>query len=450
MKNLFKPILKMPIKYKISIIVILILATSIFLLANFLFKDERAILLDEMGKKGNLILQNLSRAGWEAIINSNKTVTSDVFGEILNDNSVLYAIVFNKKVKVFDSVNISENFNILEIQNDLIKYNSYVKDKSYNNKKIIEMARPIILNANNKKIIIGYSVIGVSEEPVKHAIAVARRKVIYLSLIFLIIGIVVSFIFASTITAPIKKIVTVMKRVGAGNLEERVNISLQDEIGLLANSFNEMIRHLKEKLLMSKFVSKDTIEMIQKKDNVNIELGGAKKEVTLLFSDIRGFTSFSENHSPEEVINMLNKYLSFQAEIINDNNGAVDKFVGDEVVGVFKGESSFLNAVKCAMKIQQKILEENKKSNDNIHIGIGINFGEVVIGNMGSKDRMDYTVIGDNVNIAARLCDVAKPDQILISESVYKKINSSVKIVSSSEISVKGKSERLLVYAIGY
>ena len=170
------------------------------------------------------------------------------------------------------------------------------------------------------------------------------------------------------------------KKSGKGDLNQRVKIKVKDEIGKLANSFNDMIQHLKEKLMMSKYVSKSTIEMIAQKEDDKLELGGVRKEVTLLFSDIRGFTSYFEEHSPEEVINMLNKYLSFQTEIIDAHKGSVDKFMGDEVVAVFEGKDSSINAVKSAIEIQKRVQKENEKFNDNIHIGIGTNTGEVEYG----------------------------------------------------------------------
>ncbi len=448
MDKLLNPVLRLPLKYKISIIITFILSIVILLLASILFDKERNILIQEMEKRGHLILKNLTQAGWEAIINDNKTVTSDVFNEILKDKSVMYAIILNKHKKIFDKAGILEESNTLFTDIDFSK--SYVVERRYNGTEIIEMGKPILLITRNKKVLLGYAIVGISKESVIKAINKAKRNVFYLAVIFIIAGIVISFIFASTITAPINKIVKVMEKVGKGDLNQRVIISAKDEIGILADSFNKMIKHLKEKLLMSKYISKNTIEMISHNDVNAVELGGQRKEVTLLFSDIRGFTSYSESHSPEEVINMLNKYLSFQAEIINKNNGAVDKFVGDEVVGVFQGKNMVLDAVKCAIAIQKKIKEENIKSNDNIHIGIGINTGEVVMGNMGSKNRMDYTVIGDNVNLAARLCSAAEGGEILITDSVYQRIKNKIKVKNPRNIKVKGKSAPVKVYAVDY
>lgn len=448
--------LKLPIKYKISIIVILILTISLLLLSSLLFENEKEILVEEMQKRGRVILHNLVQAGWEAIINDNRAVTGDVISELMQNRekyNILYCIVLDKKNRVFDHSNPDE---IGKIYDD--EYSQQLKDitevvsteRIYEGKEIIDMSAPIFIVTKTKKVKIGTARIGISKEVLQKAVRGARLRTIILTFIFIIAGIIISFLFAETITSPIRKIVSVMEKVGQGDLHQKVVIGLKDEIGKLASSFNEMIRHLREKLLMQKFVSKSTVEMISQKEDTTLELGGKRKKVTMFFSDIRGFTSYSETRAPENVISMLNSYLSFQADIIHKYNGAVDKFVGDEVMAIFEGKNMVEDAIKTAIEIQQRVKKENKNRDEDIHIGIGIHTGEVVMGNMGSKDRMDYTVIGDNVNVAARLCDVAKPDQILVTESTLGSVKDKFQLGKKYKINVKGKSEPLIVYEIVY
>ncbi len=454
MLKFFKKIfLKLPIRYKISIIMILLVASSIILISRILYVKEKAIILEEMKKRGNIISKNLANAGFEAIVNKDKLVSSDVITEIMKDKSIVYCTILNQANRIIDS-SVLKHINRYYVD----KYSKQLKtieDLSYFNityedKDVLDVVRPIVVEYKDKRIKKGYVRVGMDWEAIDQEINKAMWSILILALFFLIITVTISLYFAKSITDPILKIVSVMEKVGKGDLEQRVEISLIDEIGKLANTFNEMIRHLQEKLMMSKYMSKSTIDMISKKDDGKLELGGKRKHVTLFFSDIRGFTAYSETKTPEEVISMLNKYLRIQADIIDKNKGSIDKFVGDEVVAVFEGSSMVENAIKSSILIQNKITDLNKASKDRIAIGIGINTGEVVMGNMGSEKRMDYTVIGDNVNTASRLCSNARPTQIIVSESGYLLAKKKFKFKGPLALTVKGKKDALRVYEVIY
>jgi len=446
-----KLLLKLPIRYKITFIMILLLASSIILISKILFDKEKIMLLKEVKKRGSLLSKNLASAGFETIISRDKLISSTTISEIMEDKGIIYCMIINNKNIVLDS-SISEMINRRlkdEYSTKLSKLNQIKYFHiTHKGKSVLDTVRPIFIEYRNRKIKKGYVRVGMDWDMIRAEIRKAMIYTYALATAFLVIGIIISVYFAGTITNPILKIVRVMDKVGQGDLNQKVEISLIDEIGKLANAFNDMIRHLREKLMMSKYVSKSTIKMISNKDDTKLELGGERKKVTLLFSDIRGFTSYSETRTPEQVITMLNEYLRVQAEIIARNNGSIDKFVGDEIVAVYEGKNMVADAIKTAVEIQKTIENLNRKSKTNIAVGIGINTGEVVMGNMGSADRMDYTVIGDNVNTAARLCAHAEPKQILVSEQT--KNLAKVKFHNPFEITVKGKKEPLKVYAVLY
>ena len=221
-----------------------------------------------------------------------------------------------------------------------------------------------------------------------------------------------------TVLQPLDIIGAVADKVKEGDLSVNAAVQSGDEIGILAKRINDMIQGLRERMHLTKFVSDDTLSAVQKADLKGVELGGKRKEATVLFSDIRGFTSYSETVDPEDVIDMLNTYLNRQAEIVKEFDGDIDKFVGDELMAIFIGDDMAKNAVNCSVAIQKAMTEINQKAGGNIGVGIGINTGLMVMGAMGSKDRMDYTVIGDNVNLGARLCSAAKAGEIILAKSV--------------------------------
>jgi len=229
-------------------------------------------------------------------------------------------------------------------------------------------------------------------------------------------------------------------------LRRLVAVQSDDEIGHLTSAFNNMILSLREKLLMEKYLSQPTVASIKEhRDVTQLKLGGERKYVTALFSDARGFTSLSEKMSPEDVVRLMNVYLNLQAQVIHQFGGTIDKFVGDEVMAIFEGRGNEINAVRAAMEIQSYSRELNAArtaaGEKTISIGIGLNSGEVVMGNMGSEDHMDYTVIGDNINIAARMCGIAQPGQVLASKSIADAIGEDATMLDMHPVMVKGKDQ---------
>ncbi|MGG1518347.1 adenylate/guanylate cyclase domain-containing protein [Paenibacillus oryzisoli] len=208
--------------------------------------------------------------------------------------------------------------------------------------------------------------------------------------------------------------------------------------------------------IFGRFVSKSVVdELLQSGEDV--KLGGSRKDITLIFVDIRGFTPMSERLEPEQVIQVLNEYLDVCTKAIFKFNGTLDKFIGDGVMAMFGAPIEFDNhpemAVRAAieMKSQANILEQKLIDTYGIGVkfGLGINSGPAVVGNIGSEGlRLDYTAIGDTVNLSARLESNAKPGQILISEQTYERVKDKFNIVSIGEIKVKGKEKPVAVYEV--
>lgn len=232
------------------------------------------------------------------------------------------------------------------------------------------------------------------------------------------------------ITKPITHLAAVTEKVAEGNLEEitipeEANKKTKDEIYSLYHSFFEMVKGLREKEkvkgVLNKVVSQEIAEEALKG---NIQLGGEEKNVTVMFADIRGFTKMTEKMNPKEVIQFVNKCMTKVSEKIDKYEGVIDKYVGDEVMALFgapiEKKESAIHAIESGLEtievLKQWNEERKKDSLPEIAMGIGIHTGNVVAGNMGAENRLNYTVLGANVNLAARICSQAKGMQILISE----------------------------------
>lgn len=274
----------------------------------------------------------------------------------------------------------------------------------------------------------------------------ARNNIIIAAAIFigmvLLLFVVLTGFLRRDIINPVTRIGQVCQAVTGGNFHEKVQIASRDEVGQLGETINLMVDGLYERYELSKFVSSSTIAAIS--DHAE---NGVKTEITLFFSDIRGFTSFSEKLEPEAVVDHLNKILSIQTEIIQQHGGDIDKYVGDEIVALFFGEQKEANACRCALDIQ-RYLTSHQEQLAGLSVGVGINTGEVILGMIGSEKRADYTVIGDHVNFASRLCSKAKRGAIIISDHTYQRVRQTAKVAGPYDIRVKGKERAHQVYAL--
>jgi adenylate cyclase len=261
-----------------------------------------------------------------------------------------------------------------------------------------------------------------------------------------------AILFALRISQPILRIDRVANRVAQGDFQARVEgVRSRDEIGDLATRINEMIVGLNERFQLAKFVSGGTLAAIRLSDHRGVSLGGERRPATMLFCDIRGYTAFAEQREPETVVESLNFYFQHLADVVTRHRGDIDKFVGDQIVAVFLGQDMVADAVRCAAEMQRVMAALRADRPDwDLAIGIGISSGEVVVGAMGSKERMDFTVLGDHVNLAARLCSQAGRGQTLLAEPVQRAIagNDEFTTVRLEPIAVKGKSERVAVYEL--
>jgi adenylate cyclase len=244
-----------------------------------------------------------------------------------------------------------------------------------------------------------------------------------------------------------------------------VNISVSP----LMNDLNEPIGSVvamedlsnidKLKSTFKKYVSKQIVDQLLENDEM-LNLGGQEQDATILFSDIRGFTSMSETMAPNEVVETLNDYFNLMIEIIFKYNGTLDKIIGDALMVIYGAPNATLqdteNAVLTAIEMQEKLIQFNQDRIINlkqpIKIGIGINRGKVISGNIGSKQQMNFTVIGDSVNLASRLCSIAASDEIIVSDAVWKKVKhlKSFKSKKLNPVKVKGKVKPIEIKEILY
>jgi adenylate cyclase len=308
-----------------------------------------------------------------------------------------------------------------------------------------------------------------SEVPYRRAVD-ARNKLYqrtgFLGGAFLFLALGFGFLLARNVTRPVQALAGAAEKVMRGDLKVRLPIRKgplhSDEIHSFSETFNEMVDGLEErdrvKTAFNKFHSKEVVDQLLSGE---LKLGGERKEAVVFFSDIRSFTAMSEKLPADQLVSLLNRYMSRMVEIILRNGGIVDKYVGDAIMAVWGAPISKPDdaerAVRACIEMRQALVELNAEFERDglptIRIGMGLNDGEMIAGNIGSDERMEYTVIGDAVNTASRVESITKElgTDLLITESVLKLVGEKFTTEKATEIKVKGKTDELKVFRVtGY
>lgn len=285
-----------------------------------------------------------------------------------------------------------------------------------------------------------------------------NQRLLWLFVIGVLIAGVIALWLAQNLSQPVAALARRVERIARGDYAQVMSSTRRDELGQLAGSVNEMARGLADRErvrdLLGKVVSKEIAsELLSGK----VELGGEERQVTVLFSDIRNFTTLCEQLPATQIVGLLNRYLSRMSEVIESQGGVVDKYIGDAVMALFGAPVARADAATAAVRAaiaMQEALRELHALHDaeglpRLATGIGIHTGPVVAGNLGSTHRMNYTVIGDAVNLASRLQGLTREyDSAIIVSAATAAVAPGFAYRPLGEVRVKGKSELILIYGL--
>ena len=368
---------------------------------------------------------------------------------IVNENG---EIIAHPEVDlVIDAVNLSE----LKVVEDMFKQKVSSGQIRYNN----DSGETIL--GSFKKIPTGRLgiITEVNENVAFEQIYIIQRRNIYLMIMVLSLAVLIVYFFSKSVTYPVRNLVIATKMIENGQFSINLKAKAKDEIGVLTNAFVDMGKGLEEKERMKdafgRFVNQEIAEMAMKNE---IQLGGEIKQATIFFSDIRSFTAISEKLTPSEVVEFLNDYMTLMVECVNESHGFVDKYIGDAIMAVWGTPISHgndtENAINGALKMRTALMRFNlDRGSDKkpiIRIGCGLNTGDVLAGQIGSTERMEYTVIGDAVNLASRIEALNKPmgTDLLISQNTAEAVEGIYDLVPMNKIKVKGKTDPQQIYAV--
>jgi len=450
--------LRIPIWLQLAVAITLIVAVTSFLL-NLVFIDyQKERLFSQTVKIGMVTLKYFETTVQIPLLEDNIPELNTLIKDVAQVEGLVYAIVVgpDHEIKAHsDNSKIGASMETLlpsgkraQVEDD-IRYFDYITPAG---EHVLNLSQPIVFK--NKRL--GEVHVGVSLDFIKAGIYRASLFLFIITLLVFVLGIAVALFFGIRFSRPISKLVHATREVANGNFQYTIQLNRKDELGNLADAFNHMSRELWIKSLMQKsfvkYVGKHVFDMIMKNPE-DTWLKGKTSHATILFADIRGFTNYSESRPPKNIINDLNEYFQIAGQTIMTYHGYIDKFIGDAVMGVFgvpiEHPDHILNAVRAALKMQRVFRHRQDHRNALLSsVGIGIHTGEVVSGNIGSAVKMEYTVVGDSVNVASHICNLAGPGEVFISQEIYDSIRKTIEVERMPSRRLKGKSMPTAIFKV--
>lgn len=443
--------LGMPIWLRLSIMMALIVSITIGALSYIFLDRQEQQLYAQTVRLGKMTLNYFTYNAKLALIEDDVLSLNALIKEASSSEGLVYAFIKDTDGVVMAHTDISQiGSPAAKFENAGLTYKegavTLIKYISADGGKILNLSS--LVTYQDKPL--GEVNVGVSLDFIEEQTSKQKRSILIISL-FIVFGCIAAAVLISRgFTKPISQLVIATREIGRGNFSYEVHLNRRDELGMLASDFNYMARELRMKSLMQetfgRYVSTEVLDMIMANPE-DTWLKGTRNTASVLFTDIRGFTAYSEVNEPEQVVEDLNEYFSIVTTVILDHGGYVDKFIGDAVLGVFgvpmARPDHVKRSVSAAIDIQKRLNEAAAKGQNELlkRVGIGINAGVVVSGNLGSQTKMEYSIIGDTVNLASRLNAFAQGGDVVVSQSVREGVPQDFKFEQMPSQKVKGKAE---------
>ncbi|MCF6235406.1 MAG: adenylate/guanylate cyclase domain-containing protein [Gammaproteobacteria bacterium] len=418
---------RFPIAYKLALVFTLLITAGMVLLGLFIVQDQNRLLEQQMHDFGTTITEQLAKNVKEHLLSGDKLSLATTAKHLVNHSSILGVAIYSDEGKPETREGATLDEIVLATTNNSVtklNWRSSVEEGAPPT-ELVSFFTPLV----TRNVTVGYALVTFDRSFMNSAQLKTLNTVIGATILLVLLGIIISILLGRRLAQPIAKLTEASKSISEGNYSFRFTEKRRDELGTLMLAMNAMTEDLAKKEKAESTLSRYISPKIAKEVLDEMEpakLGGAKVYASVVFADIVGFTRMSEHMQPEEVNSMLNEYFNYITKAAHAYSGHVDKFMGDCAMLVFgvpgHDEQHCFHAVACAVLIQ-KFFETLNQSRDKqgltpVQFSIGINSGEMLAGNMGSIDRMDYTVIGDTVNTASKLCSAAEPGEILIPENI--------------------------------
>jgi adenylate cyclase len=442
-----------PLRLKLALLTSVLLVAGIGTVSFIVLERSRGALEAEAQKRAMSIARNLARNARVPVLEQDDVVLASLLAAVSQEGEVIVARILDRDGHRIAASRDGENPAQVRLTQE--RRQAAVRDGN----ELVAAARLSFrdVDLGEAQLVIDLDAL------ISPVVTRAQRDILLASGGLLIVGLVLAFATSARVTRPLQRLRIATQALAAGDLSARVEPRTRDEVGDLTRAFNAMGQSLTQKRRVEtafrRYVSDHVLrQVLDQPDAVSVE--GEMREVTLLFVDVRRFTSLSEGLRPEGVVRFLNDAFELITSRLLDHGGTVDKYAGDAVMAYFGAPIQTVDhaerAVAAAISIQRSVRERNEKlearADRGIHLGVGISIhtGSVVVGNIGSERKMDYTVIGDAVNVTSRLEKLAEEGSILITRRVAERVGRLVTLEGRGVQHLEGREQPVTIYEVLY
>ncbi|MGH7289601.1 MAG: adenylate/guanylate cyclase domain-containing protein [Myxococcota bacterium] len=442
-----------PLRFKLALLSSVLLVAAIGTISLVVLELSAQALAAEAGKRAIVLAQQLARNAREPLLLEDDLRLSQLLETIANESEVTGARVLDKSGRVIASLRKDEP----DLRERMASQQALTTTPFGG--KLVVAAR-----MTYREVDIGEAQVVLDVEAVTgRVIKAARRRVLYAAGILLGVGLLIAFVVSGMVSRPLRRLRLAVNALTAGDLSARVEPSSRDEIGVLTRAFNEMSQSLGEKRRIEtafrRYVSDHVLrEVVDSPESIHLK--GELREVTVIYLDIRMFTRLTVAIGAERIVAFLNECFDLITGRLLEHGATVDKYIGDAILAYLgapiETDDHAQRAVAAAIAVQRAIHERNRRCEESgqpfvrLEVGIGIHTGPVVVGNIGSELKMDYTAIGEPVNVANRLQSLAGPGQIKITSEVRERLGLLVDVKAEGPRMLEGVDHPIEVFEVLY
>ncbi len=460
-----------PFAHKLALSMIALIVSGMLILGGMVIHDQNKLLEKQMHSYAKILIHQLSASATEGFLTSD-TLDLDVLVKNIAQHSEILGIAFYSDEKQARSshgliptvLNFPKSVNEISTLAWLPSPSDAEISKPINQTFIFSSNLPYLSyigSVNYQEVTIGYVLLTFDQSLFIQARNKTLYTIIFTTIVLMALSVIFAIMLGERLSRPINELVSASKAISKGDYKFRFNERRNDEFGLLMKSLNIMADGLLHKESVEKAFSRYLSPTVAQEILGNLEsidLGGEQVEASVLFVDIIGFTELSQTMEPEKTNQLLNHYFSYLSQAAGIYGGHVDKFMGDCIMLVFgvpnKDEHHSYQAISCALLIQKIISNINSKRISQkmtpVNFHIAANSGLVLAGNMGSTQRMEYTVIGDAVNLASRIASHAKDNEVIIPETMlaYRGVKEYFELERKDSIKIRGHEKEVILYRV--
>lgn len=439
-----------PVAWKLGLSISIMILLGMAVLGSLIMNSQLDRMQNQADQFGSTLAQQLADTIREPLLAEDHFSLNIILGNLMQSDSLRGAALFDRHGKLLEQAGTLPQDILPTAGGSLLRWRS-------GSEMLTTYFAPVQVN----DLTAGHAAVSVSRAPIDAARQEARKAILTATLIMSAIAIIVSFLVSRRLSQPIHDLLEAASELRNGNLEFRLNDRRNDEIGQLVEAYHNMASGLLEKNQVEKVLSRFVSPTVAKKmmaDLKQVSLGGREVEATVVFADIVGFTRLSESIAPDAVAELLNAYFDAISMASTFYRGTIDKYMGDCAMIVFgvpedDAEHAY-HGLCCAVMIQRLVNRLNvlrqRRGLTTVNFRIGINSGNMLAGNLGSHDRMQYTVVGDSVNLASRLSNMASAGEVVASEDMVSNPNvrPRVRLRQSGAMRIRGRNESVNTFIV--